>query len=124
MKYWKLIIALLFSSGLFAANENPDAALQQMRADALARIDVIACLDKGGVIKAVCMNAIPACIYKYPDAGKQCRSGSECEGDCLVVGDFVGEGSEVIGQCKVDNDPCGCYQRIFDGVAEYAMCTD
>ncbi|MEM0515753.1 hypothetical protein WCN91_10085 [Pseudoalteromonas sp. YIC-827] len=123
MKHRIIIIGLLFSSGLLAANE-PDDALQQMRADALARIDVNACLDNGGVIKPVCMNAIPACIYKYPDAGKQCSSGSECEGDCLVVGHFVAEGSAAIGQCSVDNDPCGCYQRILDGVAEYAMCTD
>ncbi|WP_105188914.1 hypothetical protein [Pseudoalteromonas sp. T1lg48] len=124
MKYWTLITGLLFSSTLFAATEAGDGTLEQMRLDALSRIDVLACLEKGGVIKSVCMNAIPACIYTYPDAGKQCTTGSDCQGHCLVVGDFVAEGSVVVGQCSVDNDPCGCYQRIRDGVAEYAMCTD
>ena len=37
--------------------------LKNERRVALSKIDILACLDSGGVIKSVCMLGVPACMH-------------------------------------------------------------
>jgi hypothetical protein len=98
--------------------------LQDMKREALSKIDILACLDNGGIIKSVCMLGMPACVHTHNDAGKECSSSAECQGDCRVEGVFLDSGTKAIGSCSVDSDPCGCFQLIESGVAEFALCVD
>ena len=44
------------------------------------------------------------CGEIYKDAGKQCHSSEECDGDCVLPVTWnPAEGNEVVGQCQADN---------------------
>ena len=98
--------------------------LKNERRVALSKIDILACLDSGGVIKSVCMLGVPACVHIYKDAGKKCTSSAECEGDCRNEIGFLDFGTKAVGACSLDSNPCGCFQLIESGVAEYSLCID
>lgn len=91
---------------------------------ALAKIDVEACRQAGGEVRAVCLAAMPQCIVPYPDAGHPCRDGSECQGLCVYEGEEEVEiGDEVVGVCQRDND-CGCVLVVEDGRLQMNLCVD
>ena len=60
--------------------------------------------------------ATPWCVVAYNDAGKDCTSGSDCEGDCRIfeMADLGADG-KVHGVCQPNNVPYGCYAQIEDG---------
>lgn len=130
MKITLLILMLCFSTILSNASnagntdENDANSLNKMKQDALDKIDVLACLNHGGVIKGVCMSGLPTCVQQYLDAGKKCSDSSECAGECRIEHDFVKEKSPAVGYCSADDDPCGCFQVIKSGVAQAALCVD
>jgi len=64
------------------------------------------------------------CVFRYSDAGKECRSSSECEGRCLVDNESLPIGTEAMGACERDNSYFGCWTEVEDGVAVSAMCVD
>jgi hypothetical protein len=84
-----------------------------------------ACTAKGGSWQPVCRMQQPACVMTFADAGKECSDGDDCQGDCLAkpVADFI-EGGPATGICAVNDDPCGCKQKIEDGKATAAICVD
>jgi hypothetical protein len=68
----------------------------------------------------------PACVLKFADAGKACKDGDDCAGDCLAKNDagFAPTGATATGVCAVNDDPCGCKQTVEDGRATAAICID
>ncbi len=81
------------------------------------------CTQDGGEWKPVCMAQEPACITAFPDAGKSCTDGSQCTGDCLAEGELADE-ANATGVCQRDDNPCGTFTRINDGVAEIGIAVD
>jgi len=124
MKVLLLILATLFVGCVPTPEKDMDEPTTDVRQETLSQIDVSACLDKGGVIKNVCMLAVPTCIQSYKDAGKECIDSSDCSGDCRIENEFVVAGAKTAGFCSADNNPCGCYQLVVNGKAEDALCAD
>ena len=95
MKITLLILTICFSiiisNATSAGNIDKSKAdsLNTIRQDALAKIDVLACLNHGGVIKGVCMSGLPTCVQLYLDVGKKCSDSAECAGECRIEHDFV-----------------------------------
>jgi hypothetical protein len=129
MKHFQLLLLLITSLGsassyAYFTNEHPSPQIHKKQKDALSKIDVLGCLNKGGVIKGVCMMSLPACVETYTDANKACTDSKECSGKCLVKEPFVDAGTVVIGSCSIDNNVCGCFQTVKSGVAQHALCVD
>jgi hypothetical protein len=83
-----------------------------------------ACAKAGGALQPVCRMQTPICLINFVDAGKACTDGAQCgSGRCLAEVDAT-TGAAASGNCAATNDPCGCYQRIEDGVATAAICVD
>ena len=121
-----LIITIFIPAVNYAAPTEllAEGKLNIERKEALSKIDILACLDSGGVIKSVCMLGIPACVHTHKDAGKKCTSSADCQGDCRADGDFLDFGTKAVGSCSLNSDPCGCFQLIEAGMAEFALCVD
>ena len=84
-----------------------------------------ACAKAGGEVRPVCRMQKSMCVVTFADANKACSDSSECgSGRCLSVNTTATAGQAAKGQCAPTNDPCGCYQRIEDGVALPTLCAD
>lgn len=122
------IAACSFADTSAGTDTNTDSASASapnpQRVEALAKIDIFACLDSGGIIKNVCMMRLPACVQVHADAGKTCSDSANCAGECRVVGEFVAAGGQSVGVCSADSNPCGCFQRIDAGLAQAPLCVD
>ncbi len=82
-----------------------------------------ACAKAGGEVRPVCMRGLPMCVVNFSDAGKACKSGSDCMGRCL--GDSSTPMNQpATGKCSATNDPCGCFQLVENGVAQPTLCAD
>src|SRR5262245_26889617 len=46
--------------------------------------DQASCMAKGGEWRPVCRMQQPACVLTFKDAGKACKDGDDCEGDCMA----------------------------------------
>lgn len=90
--------------------------------------DPAACAKAGGELKPVCRMQRPMCLITFSDAGKACSDGAECgSGRCVAAPSDVPPplpSVPVKGICAATNDPCGCYQRIEDGLAQPTICVD
>ncbi|KGJ96077.1 hypothetical protein [Colwellia psychrerythraea] len=130
MKITLLILVICLSTIIANASnaDNTDeikaGSLNKMKQDALAKIDVLACLNHGGMIKGVCMSNLPSCVQQYLDAGTKCSDSTKCAGECRIEHDFVKKDLPAEGYCSADNDPCGCFQLIKSGVAQAVLCAD
>lgn len=83
------------------------------------------CAAQGGQMQRVGRAQTLQCVIAYPDAGKTCRDGDDCLGDCRVGGGVIVEaGRPVQGQCSATSDRFGCYTTIEDGRAQAAICVD
>jgi hypothetical protein len=83
------------------------------------------CAAQGGRMERVGRMQTLQCVIAYPDAGKTCRDGDDCLGDCRVPGGVIVEdGRPVAGQCAATSDRFGCYTRVEDGRATAAICVD
>ncbi|MFQ3231661.1 hypothetical protein [Reinekea sp.] len=118
-----LTISLASCSGLI--EEAVDAAAPKEIEDKnKTNFDALTCESQGGTVENVCMQNQLFCIQSYSDAGKTCTDSSECLGDCRVEGQFIEANTETSGFCSADNNPCGCFQAVEAGIAEYAICVD
>jgi len=82
-----------------------------------------ACAKAGGQVQPVCMMQKPMCVISFRDAGKTCSDSSECLGRCQTA-ESVQAMKPATGKCAATNDPCGCFQTVEKGVAQYALCAD
>jgi hypothetical protein len=105
---------------LVSADGVVDSAVQEA-----LTADPAACAKAGGEVRPVCRMQKPMCVVTFADANKACSDSSECgSGRCLSVNTTATAGQAAKGQCSPTNDPCGCYQRIEDGVALPTICAD
>lgn len=83
------------------------------------------CVARGGAMQEVGRLRTLQCVIKYSDAGRPCRTGTDCLGDCRTEGSVaVLEGRETTGACQATSDRFGCYTRIEDGKATPTICVD
>lgn len=86
---------------------------------------VKACAAKGGKYSKEGMSQSYMCVVQFSDAGKACKSSTDCQGFCRSSGEFLDFGeTNQIGQCSSSSSPFGCHQAIEDGVAGNAVCID
>jgi hypothetical protein len=88
-------------------------------------VDPAACSAKGGEIRPVCLLGRPMCVAPYADAGKSCSDSDDCQGRCKA--DPAGgsaPGKKANGVCEANNDPCGCFGLVEDGVIQPTLCVD
>ena len=85
-----------------------------------------ACARAGGALQPVCRMQMPMCLITFTDAGKSCTDGAHCgSGRCYAAPPTAASGgSGPTGQCAPTNNPCGCNQRVEDGVALPTLCVD
>jgi hypothetical protein len=94
--------------------------------------DMSQCSSQGGDWRRVCVAQEYACVLPYRDAGKTCGDSSECEGECLIDSLVICEkpgrcseppevpspGTETLGTCQRDNNPCGSFAVVRNGKVE------
>lgn len=124
----KLIIASFVLATLsrcaFFSDLSMERSIQNMRREALAKIDVNDCKSKGGIIRGVCMFCIPACIIPYADAGKNCTDSSQCKGLCWNNAWDLEMGASASGTCTADAQDCKCGVEIINGKVAGGVCED
>lgn len=90
-----------------------------------AEIAAADCASRGGTMTPVGRMQTLQCVIAYSDAGKACRTGSDCLGDCRTEGNVAPPpGREITGVCQATSDRFGCYTRIENGRAEPTICVD
>jgi hypothetical protein len=106
------------------------------RSAATVKVSVVdAC--PGGKVRPVCRSRQDQCVTPYVDAGKSCSSSSQCKGKCIVdltvhcdaLGNCTSRnppetGARILGTCQVDNDPCGAFILVENGVAQAPVHVD
>lgn len=89
------------------------------------------CVGRSGEFGYRGLASWPICTVSLSDAGKACRSSSECQGECIV--DFerraidwrsIPEGTPITGECTAVSPHLGCYLIVRDGRMAGAMCAD
>ena len=85
-----------------------------------------ACAKAGGALQPVCRMQKPMCVITFADAGKSCTDGAQCgSGRCYAgTPTAASGGTGATGQCAPTTNPCGCNQRVEDGVALPTLCVD
>jgi len=114
-------------SGMEAGAGEGGKSIEDMRAEAWAKIDLEACESKGGVVRPEGMMGMPRCVTPSGDAGALCSDSSACEGRCLGrdgVTDYEAAPGEARGVCALDDSPFGCYAEIRYGTPEPMICVD
>lgn len=101
----------------------PEGDIDHAVQDALTA-NPAACAKAGGEVRRVCMMGVPMCVVTFADAGKACSDSAECSGRCLVKEAGAQPMQPAKGQCAATNDPCGCFQTVEKGLAQYALCAD
>ncbi len=81
------------------------------------------CRQAGGTMRPVCMMGTVQCVIRYADAGRTCRDGDDCQGNCRAETMEPSRGP-VTGRCQATSDPCGCYANVEDGRVDAALCVD
>ncbi len=86
--------------------------------------DEASCKASGGTWRPICRMQTVVCVANFADAGKACRDGDDCLGDCRATNPTAQSGVEATGQCTANDDPCGCNQRVEDGKTTPMLCAD
>lgn len=108
-------------------DEGDARSIEEMRAAALARIDIEACQAGGGEVRQEGLMGLPRCVTPYADSGTACRDGDDCQGRCLAdetTTDFDAPLGEMTGVCEADDSPFGCVGEIEDGRYTGLICVD
>lgn len=85
--------------------------------------EAAACAQRGGALRPVCRMQTLQCVVQYSDAGRACRDGDDCQGDCRADAG-VTPGASITGQCQASSDPCGCFTTVEGGRAQAGLCVD
>ena len=83
-----------------------------------------ACAARGGQMMRVGRLQTERCVTPYSDAGRPCRDGDDCMGDCRAPDPGVREGVGVMGVCAPNDLPFGCNTPIENGRAQPTLCVD
>ena len=93
-----------------------------LRIKQLSGLDLGACESSGGLIEGIGMFGEPACVTHFSDGGKKCSDSSDCEGDCMVYGEFK-TGEQVDGRCSTQTpEQGGCFARVNGGKVQPGIC--
>ena len=117
------LVMMVAMSACQQEGKTGDAGAPQVVAANSRPATASACSAAGGAWRPVCMMQKPACVVTFKDAGKACSGASDCSGRCLAKGS-PDMGAKAEGVCAVNNDPCGCFQTVEDGVAQPGICVD
>lgn len=85
-----------------------------------------ACAARGGELRPVGRMQTLQCVIKYADAGKRCRNGDDCLGDCRLQDATPAprEGTATVGQCQANSNNFGCFTTVENGRAGPTLCID
>ncbi len=113
---------LVLAIGLLAAcspmtTQAPDAGASTQSATQ-------ACATRGGQMLRVGRLQTERCVVPFSDAGKPCRDGDDCLGDCRAREAGPSEGTAVAGVCAPNDLPFGCNTPIENGRAQPTLCVD
>lgn len=122
MKTFSIILTTLLTLVMLNASASPDTRSASEKK--LTAAEIQKCKQDGGVVKNVGLMEIPKCVITYADAGKVCKSSSECTTSCVTMKSDIQMGAETSGECQRDNALYGCYSVVEDGVAGPRMCAD
>lgn len=86
--------------------------------------DAAACAARGGEIRRVGRMQSEQCVILYADAGKVCRDGDDCLGDCRAAEAPLKDRDNASGVCAADSNRFGCITTIENGRAEHTLCVD
>lgn len=112
---------LLFAAfALFASACSPMTAPD---ATAPTRTAAEACAARGGDLMRIGRLQTERCVVPFSDAGKVCRDGDDCLGDCRAKEPGPNEGN-VTGVCAPNDLPFGCNTPIENGRAQPTLCVD
>ncbi len=87
------------------------------------------CEARGGQIATAGLSGDDMCALPLADAGRSCRSGSDCLGDCLLddrggSGKRPRVGDPAPGRCQALNYPDGCRETVEGGRLQGNFCVD
>ncbi len=82
------------------------------------------CYLRGGTWKRVCLAQRLYCVMPTRDAGKPCTDSKQCERGCVYTGPSPGVGDAVVGECRRDAGPCGCWSFVSNGKLRGGLCVD
>ena len=114
----RLLIAAL---GLMASACSPMAS--QVPDGATGQTAEAACAARGGEMMHVGRLQTSRCVVPFSDAGKVCRDGDDCLGDCRTESAGPREGA-VTGVCAPNDLPFGCNTPVENGRAGPTLCVD
>ena len=114
------LLALLLALGPMAASPVLGQPEQGPRAPPLGA----ACEAQGGRVSS-CRTGRDYCRIAYPDAGRTCQDGSECQGGrCDFRGTPPPDGQRATGTCIAETDPCSCAAEVEDGHVIGLLCLE
>ena len=123
----RIVLTALLAIALAACSApsmQPDVAPAPVATEAGVIDTAQACVAAGGEWRALGRLQREQCVIAYADAGKTCSNRSDCEGQCLAIGE-VTAGSPAAGTCQRDaSQTFGCRQRVDGGVAQPVLCVD
>ncbi len=109
-------LALMAAACSPMAEQAPDAGTPTQTAEA-------ACAAQGGEIMRVGRLQTARCVVPFSDAGKVCRDGDDCLGDCRAASAGPNE-STTTGVCAPNDLPFGCNTPIENGRPGPTLCVD
>jgi len=109
-------LALLAAACSPMAEQAPGAGVPAGTADQ-------ACVARGGERMRVGRLQTLRCVVPFSDAGKVCREGDDCLGDCRAANPGPSEGP-ITGLCAPNDLPFGCNTPVESGRAGPTLCVD
>jgi len=85
--------------------------------------DADTCSARGGDMMRVGRLQTLRCVVPFSDAGKVCRDGDDCLGDCRAASSGPNEGT-TSGVCAPNDLPFGCNTPIEKGRPGPSLCVD
>jgi hypothetical protein len=118
--------SLLFTLGIVTTTT---VAEEAPRFRKLMPAELADCQNRGGQVRIAGLSGNEMCALPFADAGKVCRSSSDCLGDCLLDekelgGKKVGPRTKVVGRCQPTNYPYGCSTTVENGRPSWGACVD
>ncbi len=132
MRLTLMLSALLLLAGCTttaadtSASSNGSAPVAEVGGAADAAAAEADCAAVGGKLMPLGRLQRVQRVVPYADAGKSCRTKSDCSGQCLGSGDAeLVPGTAATGVCQRDmSQNFGCRQRIDGGLAQGTICVD